>query len=125
MALKDAKKPLKEEQVETKEPEVKPEQQPKQQAKPSKKTYKKYKLGKACKNSYFTEREAECMYWMLKGRTIARIAEELKISPRTVEFYIKHMKTKLGCKSKFALVDLMHEIDFFRKFDFLVKQKEK
>jgi DNA-binding NarL/FixJ family response regulator len=44
---------------------------------------------------YFTRREAECMVCLLREKTIVSIAAILKISPRTVEYYIKNMKKSL------------------------------
>lgn len=56
---------------------------------------------------YLTHREAECMHWMLQGRTMKDIAKVLKLSPRTVEYYIKRLKDRWGCKSKKELLTLL------------------
>jgi DNA-binding CsgD family transcriptional regulator len=78
-----------------------------------------YKLGEKYGDIYFTRREAECMVWLLKGKTINRVASELKLSPRTVEFYLKNMKAKLRCRTKFELIDLIHESEFLSQVDFV------
>lgn len=77
-----------------------------------------YGLGNKHGNVYLTRREAECMVLLLKGKTINSVATILKLSPRTVEYYIKNMKSKLGCKTKFELVDLVHASDFIKNVDF-------
>jgi DNA-binding CsgD family transcriptional regulator len=77
-----------------------------------------YGLGDKHGSAYFTRREAECMVLLLKGKTINSVAYALKLSPRTVEYYIKNMKSKLGCRTKFELVDLVYASDFIKNVDF-------
>ncbi len=77
-----------------------------------------YRLGSKHGTVYFTRREAECMILLLKGKTINSVATILNLSPRTVEYYVKNMKSKLGCKTKFELVDLVHASDFIKGIDF-------
>lgn len=77
-----------------------------------------YGLGDKYGKIYFTRREAECMVWLLKGKTISSVATILKLSPRTVEYYIKNMKTKLGCRTKFELIDLVYASEFMKGVDF-------
>lgn len=64
-----------------------------------------YYLGPDYPDIYFTKREAECIFWMAHGLTIAETALKMYLSPRTVEFYVKNMKTKLGCASKKRLIE--------------------
>jgi DNA-binding CsgD family transcriptional regulator len=79
----------------------------------------RYRLGAKHGNKYFTKREAECMVCLLKGKTIASVAAILKLSPRTVEYYIKNMKVKLACRTKFELIDLVRASEFMKNLDFL------
>jgi len=58
------------------------------------------------------------MIWLLKGKTINGVATILELSPRTVEYYIKNMKTKVGCRTKFELIDLIHASDFIKNVGF-------
>lgn len=76
-----------------------------------------YGFGSKYSGKYFTKREAECMALLLKGKTINSIATILKISPRTVEYYVKNMKYKLGCRTKFELVDLVYASNFMQHVD--------
>jgi DNA-binding CsgD family transcriptional regulator len=77
-----------------------------------------YGLGNEYGSVYLTRREAECMVLLLKGKTINGVASVLKLSPRTVEYYIKNMKSKLGCRTKFELVDLVYASEFMKNVDF-------
>ncbi len=78
-----------------------------------------YSLGERYAGIYFTRREAECMILLLRGKTINGVANVLNLSPRTVEYYIKNMKAKVGCRTKFELVDLVHASDFMRGVNFV------
>ena len=77
-----------------------------------------YGLGNKYGDAYFTRREAECMVLLLKGKTINSVADILELSPRTVEYYIKNMKSKIGCRTKFELVDLVYASEFMKNVDF-------
>src|SRR3990167_2772569 len=57
---------------------------------------------------YITKRELECVYYLCQGFTVKHIARGLQISPRTVEFHIKHIKNKLCLYSKNELVTFLH-----------------
>ena len=83
---------------------------------PDKKFLATYKLGPKYGNRYFTKREAECMILLLKGKTLDSVATILKISPRTVEYYVKNMKSKIGCRTKFELIDLVYASDFMKNY---------
>lgn len=75
-----------------------------------------YFLGKNFPGIYLTQREAECMLNFLKRKTVTEAALELNLSPRTVEFYLKNMKTKLECKSKSELIHKVRESDFSKNY---------
>ena len=71
-----------------------------------------YYLGDHFANCYLTAREADCMALMLKDCTNAEVAQQLQLSVRTVEFYIKNMRQKLGCHSKANLIETIRQTDF-------------
>jgi len=52
-----------------------------------------------------TFRQAECAYYLSRGKTNNEIASILHISHRTVEDYIKQLKVKLGCFKKSTLIE--------------------
>ena len=80
--------------------------------------YRMYKLGEKFNDIYFTRREAECMAQLLKGKSIRSTAKILKLSIRTVEFYVNNMRKKLSCHTKFELIDLVMHSDFLSNIDF-------
>lgn len=82
------------------------------------KIIKTYYLGSQHPNLYLTRREAECIFYMLAGDNNTTIACKLKLSPRTVEFYIKNMKIKLGCHTKYELMDIVKNSDVLQQIDF-------
>lgn len=83
----------------------------------SRRTLHRYQLGQRYGELYFTTREGECMLGLLSGKTIVRVAAELELSPRTVEFYLKNMKSKLGCRTKSELIRLILKSDFMTNYE--------
>ncbi len=49
-----------------------------------------------------TTREAEVLYWVIKGKTSPDIGEILGSSPRTVNKHLEHVFTKLGVENRTA-----------------------
>ena len=86
---------------------------------PEKRVLAVYKLGAKYGDMYFTKREAECMKWLSVGKTHSSIATILKLSPRSIEYYISNMRTKLGCRTKYQLIDLVRASEFMKNVDFL------
>jgi|688.fasta_scaffold197151_3 DNA-binding CsgD family transcriptional regulator len=84
-----------------------------------KKEYKKFFLGVQYRGIYFTSREAEVMVHLLQGKTVKSSANILRLSPRTVEFYVKNMKIKLGCRTKSELIGKVFASDFVKHVDFI------
>ncbi len=85
-----------------------------------KENMKTYPLGSKYPNLYFTQREAECMMNLIKGRTISTTASALELSSRTVEFYVNNIKRKLNCRTKSDLIQKVLETDFMQHVDFNV-----
>lgn len=52
-----------------------------------------------------SERESECLFFVLRGKVTKEIAQILKISPRTVEAYFDNIKTKLMCANKSQVIE--------------------
>lgn len=78
-----------------------------QYQKPAKRL-KRFYLPEPFKGIYLTQREYDavklCSYYDYK--TIGRI---MQVSPRTVEFYLKNVRCKLGCKNKKMLISTLKE----------------
>ena len=49
---------------------------------------------------HLTEREAQCVYHLIQGKTLKSTAEILDLSPRTVEFYVNNIKDRMGIIKK-------------------------
>ena len=77
---------------------------------------KTYSLGSKFAGIHLSQREADCMLQMLRGKSIDGIAKHTKLSPRTVEYYVKNIKKKIGCRTKFELIELVIDSDFLNNF---------
>ena len=62
----------------------------------------------------FTARERNCAACLLKGMTAKEIGKFLKISYRTVESHLEHMKSKLSCSTKSQLIAKIFEENFHK-----------
>lgn len=62
----------------------------------------KYQLG---------DRAREVMLLLAKGRTGARIEQELYISKGTVNYHLRNIYHKLGIHSKQELIELLEKMD--------------
>ena len=71
-----------------------------------------YPLAEPYDHLYLTEREAECIYCLLQGKTIKSTGILLNLSARTVEFYLKNIKTKLKLRTKSAITQQLGYLDF-------------
>jgi len=60
------------------------------------------------KFAILTQREISCLQLLAKGYSMKRIAQELKVSPRTVETHLYNIKSKYNFHNKDQLVDLWH-----------------
>ncbi len=66
-------------------------------------------------NSFFsqlTDRENECLYYLVRGKTATQIASIMLISNRTVEKHISNIKLKLHCHTKSDLIEKAMNEDF-------------
>jgi DNA-binding CsgD family transcriptional regulator len=62
---------------------------------------------------HLSQRQRECLFFLLRGKTAKEIAKVLNISYRTVEFHINEIKTKFNCQKKSELIELAYERGFF------------
>ena len=68
---------------------------------------------------FLTDRERQIVYFLHHAMTATAIAEQIDLSPRTVEYYTDNLKMKFQVTSKKALVqrlvqetELLHACDF-------------
>lgn len=63
-----------------------------------------------------TKRQMECLYYLTKGMTIKQIAAQLALSHRTVEHYLEAIREKLGCASKWELINATNTVGIFTTY---------
>lgn len=80
-------------------------------AKTNDNTTGRYYLGKNFHEIYITERELDCVRGLVQGKTYIEIGKQLKLSPRTIEFYVKNIKVKVGCKTQKELLNTVLSSD--------------
>jgi DNA-binding CsgD family transcriptional regulator len=56
-------------------------------------------------NNNLSEREMECLFFTLRGKSSKTIGKILNLSAKTVEYYIDQLKIKLNCKNKAELIE--------------------
>jgi DNA-binding CsgD family transcriptional regulator len=88
----------------------------KKSKKKSKRSKKSYSLGGKYPSIKFTPREADCMWHLMMGKTIIKVGLVLKLSPRTVEYYVSKMRYKLNCRTKSDLIEKVVDSDFLKNF---------
>lgn len=76
-----------------------------------------YYLGEEYPGIYFTEREVQCLQYLLAGHTLMSTAELLDLSARTIEFYVRNMRMKIGAATKVDLLEKIKEIDFMERIN--------
>lgn len=64
-----------------------------------------YKLTDTIEELDITDRQLECLYFLLSGKNSAEIAETLQLSKRTIETHMENLKKKLNCKTKTSLIE--------------------
>jgi DNA-binding CsgD family transcriptional regulator len=50
-------------------------------------------------------REAECLFFTLRGKTVKQIAKYIGISHRTVEEHLTNLKIKFNAQNKYDFID--------------------
>lgn len=75
-----------------------------------------YFLGDQFPEVYLTQREFETLYFLERGHTIVDTGRCLNLSARTIEFYVKNMKLKVGAKTKADLLEKIRKTDIIDMF---------
>lgn len=55
-----------------------------------------------------SNRQAECIYYLIRGKNMKQIAKALNLSPRTIEYYILNLKQKFNCRNRSELIDKLY-----------------
>ncbi len=64
-----------------------------------------YLLGKNLDKLKLSDRQTEILFYLLRGKTVKKIALLLNISPRTTEDYLEQLKNKFNAINKHELID--------------------
>jgi DNA-binding CsgD family transcriptional regulator len=72
-------------------------------------------LGEKYPDVYFSAREVQCALLFMQGKTILQTGKLLNLSPRTIEFYLNHMKRKLNCRLKSELIGKIMQSDLRKR----------
>ena len=62
------------------------------------------KLSEKCGQS-ISKREAECLFYLIRGKTARETGIALHLSRRTVEIYLDSLKDKLNCRKKSEIIE--------------------
>jgi DNA-binding CsgD family transcriptional regulator len=63
------------------------------------------KIGSIFTSTCLSQRQLDCVYYLVKGKTMRQIAEKLILSPKTIEHYLEAAKNKLGCHTRSELIE--------------------
>ena len=63
-----------------------------------------------------TPRELETLCLVMRGKTLAKVAVDMELSPRTVEYYFLTIKRKMGCRTKAQLMAWVIRYKLLRDF---------
>jgi DNA-binding CsgD family transcriptional regulator len=83
---------------------------------------KRYPISWQQHGIYLTYREAQCMLLFIRGKTVAKVAEQLSLSPRTVEYYLNNIKDKVNCRTKSELIERIAQTAFFAQVPTLMPE---
>jgi DNA-binding CsgD family transcriptional regulator/predicted ester cyclase len=68
------------------------------------------------KATLLSNREQECLEFLIQGKTAKETAARMKLSSRTVESYLINIKKKLGCSNKgqlFTIAQILKKLELF------------
>ena len=77
----------------------------------------KYPLGPKFKGVVLNHREAMCMRYLLKNFDIMQIAALMKLSPRTISFYLESVMLQLKCDNLSVLLNCIKQSELLKHFD--------
>lgn len=71
-----------------------------------------------CGNSTvrLTRRQAQCLFYLIHGKTAKETARIISISNRTVEVYLNQIREKVGCDYKQAIIEKLNIVDFLTNY---------
>lgn len=71
-----------------------------------------YYLNSEYQGIELSTRQAQCLFYLLRGKTAKEIAKLLHLSSRTVEDYLSTIKSKMDCTNKAQLIEKAIDLGF-------------
>lgn len=59
-----------------------------------------------------SKRQTECLFYLIRGKSLKAIGKAMNLSPRTIESYIDLIKDKMGCNTKSEVIEKAIEIGY-------------
>lgn len=78
----------------------------------------RYYLGGKYRDIYLTSKEAQCIYWLIKGKSAEEIATIEGNSIKTIHRHLENVRTKLNCYKQTQLIKIILESDIFEAVNF-------
>lgn len=75
----------------------------------------RYYLNNPQGGCYFTPRELDIMHLISQRMTVRSTSSALSLSPRTVEYYLKHMRIKCNVSRTKELIDFFKACTIYEK----------
>lgn len=66
---------------------------------------KKFPLSGELEGNFLSNKQLNCMIYLIEGKTAKEIGKLLHLSHRTIEGHINNLKNRFNCKSKSQLID--------------------
>lgn len=63
-------------------------------------------------NLSLTQRQLDCLLFLVKGFTMKQIAKKLSLSPKTIENYLENIKNKLNCNTRSELFKIAFNLPY-------------
>lgn len=77
---------------------------------------KKYIVKTEQEEVVLSRKEAECALYLLKGLRSKHIAREMGVAPRTIEYHIENIRSKLNCDVRTDLIAKLTSGNFLNNF---------
>lgn len=78
---------------------------------------KRWYLGDKHNNTYLTQRELDCLYWLRYGKSAEEIGMILNTTTSTAQSHIENIKKKFDCYKQFQLGYRIAKLGIFPEFD--------
>lgn len=79
-------------------------------------------LGEQYPDVYLTRQEAHCIHSALRFKTMKKVAADLAISTRTVEYYLTRVRKKIGAANKKSLLKKITQTDFLNNYEHYIEE---